>query len=68
MHNYVNYAILCCKLYKDGGMVLACNRQSITPCTMPPKRDPVWEHFLVADGDYNSSTILTTDHDVIMIT
>jgi hypothetical protein len=32
-------------------MVLACNRQSITPCTMPLKRDPVWEHFLVADGN-----------------
>jgi hypothetical protein len=37
-------------------MVLACNGQSIIPCTMPPKRDPVWEHFLVAD------------HNVIMIT
>jgi hypothetical protein len=36
-------------------MVLACIRQSITPCTMPPKRDPVWEHFLVADGEDKSA-------------
>jgi hypothetical protein len=36
-------------------MVLACNRQSITPCIM--KRDPVWEDFLVADGEGKSANL-----------
>jgi BED zinc finger len=36
-------------------MVLSCNRQSITPCTMPPKRVPVWEHFLAVDGEDKST-------------
>jgi hypothetical protein len=48
-------------------MVLVCNRQSITPCTMPPKHDPVWEHFLVADGK-NDNVIINVICVVYVIT